>query len=365
MQLKTNYNIVSIIKNISVAVLLSITLYGCKPEKKDGYDQGVMLSNLANNVIIPAHQQFSNTAATLQLKSDAFTANPTEQGLIDLKLAFLATYEAYMAVETFDFSPSAGIRNLNVFATDSDQINTNITSGTYNLDAAINIGAKGFPAIDYLLYRQENADIVSAFTGSGAVNRRKYLSDLTNEINTMAGSALSGWNSYVSTFTSATGTDIGSSVGMLVNDIAFETEKCRRERVGNSLGYVGFISSGTIHPRLLEGFNAKHSKELLITNLQQLKVLYEGSTGQGFDDYLANLNADYYGEPLASAISNQFELAIAKANAVSGDFTTALSTNKPQMEELFLELKKLTVMLKVDMSSQLGVVINYSDNDGD
>lgn len=355
----------STLKTISFIALLSVALYGCKPEKKDGYDQGAMLSNIANNVIVPAHQHFSNTAATLKLKTEAFTANPTQQNLTDLKLAFLATYEAYMQVETYDFSPSAGLRNLNVFATDSDQINSNITSGNYNLDAAINIGAKGFPAIDYLLYREEANAIVNAFTGSGAANRRQYLNDLATEINTVAGSALSGWNGYTGTFTSATGTDIGSSVGMLVNDIAFETEKCRRERVGNSLGYVGFISSGTIHPRLLEAYNAKHSKELLIANLQQLQVLYEGSTGQGFDDYLAYINADYYGEPLSTAISTQFEVAIAKANAVNGDFETALSTNKPQMEELFLELKKLTVMLKVDMSSQLGVVINYSDNDGD
>jgi predicted lipoprotein len=353
------------LKYISVFALLAVALYGCKPEKKDSYNQEAMLNNLATNVIVPAHQQFNTAAQALKQKSDAFSNAPSTQSLDDLKAAFVTAYTAYMAVETYDFNPSTGVRNLNVFATDTAQINSNIANGNYNLEAALNIRAKGFPAIDYLLYSQDAGTTLNTFLVNNAANRKQYLTDIVNDISTVASNAATAWADYKSQFATATGTDIGSSVGMLVNDVAFSAERCRRERVGNSLGYVGFISSGSIYPYSLEAYYSAESKALLIANLQQLKALYEGGTGEGFDDYLANINAQYDGQPLNTAISTQFDVAIAKANAVPVDFATALNSNKPTMEELFLELKKLTVMLKVDMSSQLGVVINYSDNDGD
>ena len=99
--------------------------------------------------------------------------------------------------------------------------------------------------------------------------------------------------------------------------------------------------------------------------MQKSKALYTGGNGTGFDDYLDFVNATYDSSPLSSAISNQFDVTIQAAQNVPVGFSQAVNSNKQQMETLFLELKKLTVMLKVDMSSQLGVVINYSDNDGD
>lgn len=353
------------LKYALASALLCVLLYGCKPEKKDSYNQEAMLTNIATNVIVPAHQQFNTAAQALKQKSDAFSNAPSGQSLDELKAAFVTAYTAYMAVETYDFNPSVGVRNLNVFATDTVQINSNIATGNYNLEAALNIRAKGFPAIDYLLYSQDASATVNTFLVNNAANRKQYLTDVVNDINTVANSAATAWADYKSQFAAATGTDVGSTVGMLVNDVAFSAERCRRERVGNSLGYVGFISSGSLHPYSLEAHYSTQSKTLLVANLQQLKALYEGGVGEGFDDYLASINAEYDGQPLSAAISTQFDVAIAKANTISVPFSTALNSNKQQMEELFLELKKLTVMLKVDMSSQLGVVINYSDNDGD
>lgn len=350
-------------KYICVAVVLMVLVTGCKHKDSDKFNQEAMLTNIGNNIIVPAHQQFSTAAGILKQEKDAFISNPSIATLDALKLAFLSAYENYMSVETFSFNASGYIRNLNAFATDTAQINSNIASGSYNLDAAINIRAKGFPAADYLLYCRTGNEVVALFTSEGS--RRQYLNDIVNEIEMTANSAKNSWANYATEFTKATGTDIGSSVSMLVNDIAFETEKCRRERVGNSLGYAGFISSGVVNPNVLECYYGKHSKKLLLRNLSELKKLYEGGNETGFDDYLQYMNADYNGEPLSSAISSQFDLCTQKVEAIPVDFGAALTTNKPDMESLFLELKKLTVMLKVDMSSQLGVVINYSDNDGD
>ncbi len=355
------------LKYISASAALLFLLNGCKP--KDGgdkFDRTAMLTNLGNNIIVPANQEFSASAAALKIKKNSFTGNPSLATLDSLKTAFLSAYTSYMKVETYSFTASGEIRNLNVFVTDTIQINANIYTGTYNLSAANNIQAKGFPALDYLLFSRSSNEIINLFTTDvNSAKRIRYLNDITNEITTTASGADVAWNNSIAQFISASGTDIGSSVGMLVNDLSFSSERCRRERVGNSLGYIGVISSGNIAPDLVEAYHSAYSKELLAENLRQLKTLYEGGTGTGFDDYLTYLNAEYNGQPLAPAISNQFDLVIQKTEAIPVGFSTALTTNKPEMESLFLELKKLVVMLKVDMSSQLGVIINYSDNDGD
>nr|MBP7390367.1 hypothetical protein [Chitinophagales bacterium] len=79
----------------------------------------------------------------------------------------------------------------------------------------------------------------------------------------------------------------------------------------------------------------------------------------------SEIGADYNGTPLSTEIFNQFERTILAAQNVPVKFSDAVSSHNAEMQTLFLELKKLVVLIKVDMSSQLGVVINYSDNDGD
>ncbi|MES2621036.1 MAG: imelysin family protein, partial [Bacteroidota bacterium] len=332
----------------------------------DEFNRPDLLTNVSNNIILPAHANFSAATTSLKQKKDAFISNPSSVTLDSLKYAFNAAYLVYMQVETYSFMPSEGIKNLNVFPTDTGQVGTNISTGTYNLDAANNIRAKGFPAIDYLLFSQDESEVIALFTvDANAANRKQFLNDIINEIETVASNASTAWNSYQAQFISASGTDIGSSVGMLVNDLSFQLERCRRERVGVPLGYIGLINSGTTVSKSVEAYYSTYSKELLIENLRNCKVLYTGGSGTGFDDYLEYLNAAYKDGLLSDTITHQFNIAIQKAQAMPVDFSTAVTTNKTEMESLFIELRKLTVLVKVDMSSQLGIIINYSDNDGD
>jgi predicted lipoprotein len=348
----------------AVVVCCCIALLGsCKTGSKDDYNRKALLGNLYTNIITPRFETFHTSVEALKASADAFVLSPGVAKLDSLKGAYYTAYKAFQAVEVYTFVPSMDlVTALNSFVPDTLQINNNIQSGSYNLSAVNNIRAKGFPAVDFLLFGNNESEVVSAFASA---NRKQYLSDIIQEIRDKATSSANGWGNFEADFVNASGTDVGSSVGMLVNDLSFDIERCRKERVGNALGYVGVVSTGIVVPDAVEAFYSNHSKELLIENLQQLKLLYEGGNGQGFDDYLSRLGADYYGTPLATAISNQFEKTIQAAQNVPGTFSVAVSTNNAEMQTLFLELKKLTVMIKVDMSSQLGVIINYSDNDGD
>jgi predicted lipoprotein len=351
-------------KNLNAIVLLLIFVSSCK-EKKADFDRGPLLENIGKNIILPSYQDANQKALALKAAANDFKASPDVTKRQVLKAAFRDAHLAWQTVEVYDFAKGASqAASLNTFPADSSVINANILSGSYDLQTAANLSAKGFAALDFLLYSKNEANTVAFFSASA--NAKTYLQDIVNDISTNISATYSDWNSsYTNTFTSSKGLDLGGSVSILCNSWSQMTERSRRERVGNSLGYVGFISSGVIAPQLLEGFYAANSKELLIANLQAGKNLFLGGSGTGFDDYPQVQQASYQGVPLSDEISAQFDRCIAAAQAVSGDFATALANNKSKMETLFLELKKLSVLIKVDMASAIGVTINYTDNDGD
>ena len=348
----------------TVIVCFCLTLVcGCVEKKKDNFDRTGLLNNLYSNIIYPDYQAFQSSVASFQASADAFVLNSDALHLDSLKAAYLNAYTYFQAVEVYSFSIAPDLRSeLNTFPPDTNQISLNITTGSYDLTTVNNIRAKGFPAVDFLLFSKSSAETVADFA---SMDRKNYLNDVAQDIKNKANLAASGWNNFAPDFVSANGNDVGSSVAMLVNDLSFAAERNRRERVGNALGYVGVISGGSVAPTVVEAYYSTTSKELLVENLQRLKKLYEGGSGQGFDDYLVGINADYNGTPLATEISNQFDKTILSAHNVPVAFSSAVNSHNAEMQMLFLELKKLTVLLKVDMSSNLGVIINYSDNDGD
>jgi predicted lipoprotein len=351
-------------KAILVALISIISISSCKEKVKD-LDRTPLLENIGNNVVIPSYKTAHEKAQALKNAVADFNYYPEAAKLIALRNAFKEAYIAWQAVEVFDFAKgTAQAYSLNSFPADSAKIRANALTGNYNLQAASNLNAKGFAALDFILFSMSDNDLTNLIIDFPTA--KKYLQDIADDISSNITATYDDWNlTHIKTFTSATGLDIGSSMGILCNSWAQMTERSRRERVGNALGYVGLISSGTINSKLLEGFYANNSKELLIANLQAGKNIFTGGPGVGFDEYPQIKEATFQGVPLNEEITNQFDKCIAAASAVNTDFKTALSADKPKMETLFLELKKLVVLIKVDMASAIGVTINYTDNDGD
>lgn len=345
-------------------VLLFLQTSACK-EKKSDYDRKPLLENLGNNVIVPAYKQAQTKSLALKVAIADFTAAPDVPKLQATKTAFKEAYIAWQAVENFDFGKATGLTlTLNNFPADTVRILSNLSSGSYDLNQAGNLRAKGFPALDFILFSVSDENMFVNTVGN--FHTKQYLNDVAADISNNITAVYDDWNAgYLNTFTAATNLDLGGSVSILCNSWAQYTERSRRERVGNSLGYVGLIATGNIDTKMLEAFYSNYSKELLIANLQAGKNIFTGGAGIGFDDYPQVKEASFQGVPLNEEIANQYDKCIAAANQISTDFKTALTSDKPKMESLFLELKKLTVLVKVDLASAVGVTISYADNDGD
>jgi len=361
-----------------VALFLVLAVVSCKknkktnePEPENPFDKSALVSNMADNVIVPAYESFKKSLDSLSSEYAAFKTNPTLAALQVVKQKFQVAYIQYQRVSLFEFGPAETeiVRmNFNVFPTDTVQINSNINAGTYNLDAANNLDAKAFPALEFLLYglnKSENS-VLQEFISSN--NKKNYVSDLLLNMSTKLNSLLNAWNSgYKTTFKNSLNTDVGSSIGYMVNQLNFELDYLKNAKIGTPLGKK---TLGIAVPASCEAYYNGNSIQLAKETLYAIETLYlgrsqSGNNGIGFDDYLAHLKSNYNGGLLSDAIANQFNLAKTKLNAIPNPLSQQVISNPTIVDEAYVELVKLLVLLKTDMPSNLGVIITYQDGDGD
>jgi predicted lipoprotein len=368
--------------NRQLLLVLSLLLIFASCKKKDSqsekpqYDRVSMLTNIGNNIVIPNYLAFHIQADKLDSAITDFNAAPDAIKLTNLQGIFKDTYRSWQVCTVFEFGPASDAflnLNLNTFPTNVNDINSNIASGTYDLNAASNIDAKGFPGIDYLLFGSaaDNNAILALYTSdANATNRKNYLAALSAEIKTKASTVYNAWiptgGNYINTFLHASGTDNGSSVGYLVNQLSSSEELLKNYKIGIPNGEQ---SAGTPFPSKVEALYSGISVELAVLQLQSLQNLFLGKSSQGdgpgFDDYANFTGASFNGTILGTAINNQFNSAIAKLQAIPDPLSNSVSNNNATVHAAYLELQQLLVLLKSDMPAALGVLITYNDNDGD
>jgi uncharacterized protein len=369
----------AVIKYTFIALTGLAIFSSCDPENggstpKTDYDRNAMVANYADNIIVPGYQTFKTEAAEMTAAVTAFTTTPTVATLTAVRKEYQDAYKAWQDVSAFEFGPADEqlLRsNLNIYPTTTSQIENNISSGNYDLQAAVNIPAKGFPAIDYLLYSKEtDAEVVALYTsGSNAANRKKYLQDVSASVKQHADATYNGWTTgnYTKKFKEAAGTAVGSAIGSLVNQLNSDIDLTKRAKVGIPSGR---FTAGTARPEKVEAFYSKTSLDLLKRAIQAEKAIFMGMTatgtnGPGLDDYLDHVNAKYNNGKLSDAIKAQFDAALAAANAVQGPLSVAVTSQPQAVTKVYDELQKLIILTKTDMPAALGVTITYTDNDGD
>lgn len=355
------------------------TLAGCSSDNGDSdtasdFDRQAMLTNYADNLIIPGYQKLHEASAEMTTAVNEFAAAPSAATLATARQKYRQANLAWQQVSIYAFGPADEqmLRtNLNVFPTSTSQIENNIASGSYDLGASANLPAKGFPALDYLLFGQPTeADVVAQFTSAAhAANRRKYLQDITTLIQQHAAGTYNSWatGNYSTTFKQSAGTAVGSAIGNLVNQLNSDIDITKRYKVGIP---AGKFTAGTARPTEAEAYYSRTSLELLLQNLKAEKAVFlglsaNGTNGLGLDDYLDHGNAKSGSMPLSDAIEQQFNLVIAAAEATNAPMAEAVTTNQAAVNKVYDEFQKLIVLTKTDMPSKLGVTITYSDNDGD
>ena len=341
-----------------------------------GFDKTAMLTNYADNLIIPGYTAMQQKLAALQTASYAFLAAPSATTQAAVKTAYQETHLQYERIAAFQFGPAetalldiflnfsgsldysfttAG--QLTGFSIDSLTIESNITAGTYNLAAMTRSSfySQGFPALNYLYF---GPDAVSKFNTNTA-NRVKYVKDVLARIKTLVDKVSSDWTTYRTDFIGNTKTNSGSPISYLVNQFAFQMDLLKGPRIGWPFGKQ---SNGQVFATKVEAYFVGNSMALAVENLTSLKNTYTaGSSGKGISDYLISLGKT----SLNTDVLAQFDLAIAKLKLIPDPLSASLTTQATAVEAAYKEVQKLLTLLKTDVASATAVQISYMDNDGD
>jgi predicted lipoprotein len=338
----------------------------------NNFDRKELLINLADGILIPAFEDYVDKVQTLNGSANAFQQDPTAEKLELLRATWLEAYKTWQYVSMFNLGKAEEIslRNYtNIYPANAQEIEANISSGSYNLDLPSKYDEQGFPALDYLLYgiAEDNASIVIKLSTTAYID---YLTDLTQKLENMGTAVLTDWKSeYRETFINDDGTSATSSVNKLVNDFLYYYEKFLR---AGKIGIPAGVFSGSPLAEKVEAFYAKNeSKILFLSGLEASKRFFNGTnynsdaTGVSLKSYLDYLNTIKQGEDLSQLINDQFDTILDKANELNDNFLTQIETDNQLMLSTFDELQKNVILLKVDMLQALNIKVDFVDSDGD
>ncbi|MFT5822663.1 MAG: putative lipoprotein [Crocinitomix sp.] len=352
---------------LSLIIISLFLITACKKPEAVEFDRSALLVNMANIEIKPSLLAFSEDLLQLSDAAYVFESGTSFDNLSALRIAYQNAYMQFEAIKMYDFGPSAnnGIKtSMNTYPTDADKINANILSGSYTLGAVSNVDAIGFPALDYLLFDGDDLAVLNRFAvDPDAENTMNYLTALIAKMNLDFAPVSSEWNTgYTEIFLAADGTDIGSSISLLYNEFVKDIELLKNAKIGIP---AGFFSGGETFANYVEGYYSAESKALALANISALKDVFTGGDGIGLDDYMDFVDETEDLPLTASEIMNQFDVCYTKIAALGDPLSSDIPVNYDGFNEAFQEIKKLVAYAKTDIPTALGVLITFSDTDGD
>ncbi|HET8861600.1 imelysin family protein [Marivirga sp.] len=365
----------------SFFILVLSTFTACDPEsgsEKVDFDREAFLINMADNVIQPSIEDFASKTANLSTATTSFSSDISFENLQELRISLKAAWLSYQHLAFVHVGPVSTVNlrdRVNIFPSNPQLIEENISSQNYVLGSASNVSAKGFPTLDYLLFGTANSDeeIVAYFEDvNQGQNRIQYLTDVVADIQSAATRMAEGWADYRMTFIGNTGTDVGSGTSLLVNEYNFQFDiRIKNAKIGFPSG-GNPRTGGVVKPEIVEAYYSGWSGELAEKAVASSIAVFKGENfisendGLGLDDYLVALDArDRNDNLLSEAIINQSLAALAEMEKIDAPYSEVAAVEGGQLVDVYNALQTVIPLIKVDMTSSLSVSITFQDNDGD
>ncbi len=364
---------------VALGAATAMLMSACKkkdtdPDGNTSFDQQAMLTNYADNLIIPSYTAVSNSLSSLQASITTFEQNYSTANLEGVRNKWKELYTNWMWANGYNFGPAGeqGIKKRLIEEIATWPIDTmGVQTKMATLDTAFsdfNRDTRGLLAVEYLIFgmQQPASQVVTSFQVDP--NRMYYLKALANKVQAQVNEVLTQWQSgYRDAFINNTGTAVGSSVSLLYNEFVRGYEAIKNFKLGIPLGKKAGQTG--IEADKVEALFSQHSLPFLKENVTSVEYNWfgkarSGSDAIGWKEYVASATG---GEDLINGTQAQ-QANIAQAlTAVNQSLSLydQINTSSSSLDNLYTELQKQTRFYKSDMSSLLGIAITFTDADGD
>ena len=350
--------------------ILIIVLLACNTKSDDPRpeetDYTALLTNQIDNVIIPSMIYYQSEMDDLLVQAELFIGTIDENSLNALREAYKKAYVAYQAAAVHNYYATLNknlVNTTNLYPVDIDALDSFIENESYNFNTTSQERANGFPALDYLLYGQN--DMIIYYNNDP--KRGTFIVELIKAMKFTSDGLVEQWTGNLrDNFIGNGGTEIGSSISVQLNDVLlYYEENIRENKVGIPIGKLGPNDSPiTADPAKIEGYyqslnddNDEFALLLVKEAVKEIEDIYLGKTfnGQddkGYDDLLVAREQP----SIDTDIKDQFEAIYYQIES-----RTSISGNT----DLYDAVQSLVTLFKSDLFPVLNIQDADGANDGD
>ena len=368
---------------ISISIL-SIFIISCSSSSDDEqsnipeFDRSAVLSNYADNIIVPRLNNFKSSVDYLKESGDAFLDSPDITTYTELHNSWLETYINWQYVEMFNIGKAEEIMffsKTNTYPVNEGRIQENINNEKTDLSNPNDWSCQGFPGLDYMIHgiADSENEIINQYIQNPL--NGKYLKVVINELNDNTDLVLNDWNSYRNTFVNSVENTATSAFNMLTNDFVYYFEKGLRT---NKIGIPsGVFSNNPLSNKVESYYSSKNgiedvSRDLIENALNAVDLVFQGKSsnqspvGPSFKTYLDFIKANNVSaDDIGSIVVNKIQTANQKILDLNKNFINQVENDNGKMLAAFDALQTIVVNLKTDMLSLFNVAVDYTDADGD
>jgi len=364
---------------VSVAIVACTSSDDSNENGNDGFDRTALLTNYADNIILPALENFEAKLSQMDVARANFVNDINQANLDLLSDAWLEAYKAWQFVAIYDIGVAETFTDnvngfrvfFNVYPVTTSLIENGAGGADYDLNVEAYYKAQGFPALDFLIHGTADSDetALEKFTTNTKANGYiDYFTNVQSQMNSKFSTIISDWqNTFRNEFVNNTASNATGSFDKIVNDfISYYELALRKNKIGTP---AGNFSAGNTFPEKVEAFYKNDvSKELALLGLDAVEQVFNGqafgntsSTGASMASYLEYLD----NSELKNDINAQFNEARQVIQALSPSFSQQVINDNTKMTQAYDALQAAVVLLKVDMVSVFDISVDFDDNDSD
>lgn len=335
-----------------VLVLLSLFILALPARAQD---QDV-LKRIANEFILPHYHEFTVRNDAQEKAWASFCAKPDEAGFDGLRAAYLASADAWSAIEIVRYGPVSEnyrIERISHWPERKNAVAKALTQllageGTADLTPTEfvknSVAGQGLPALERLLFGGDDARSLLLATSPAAQRRCAVGTAIAANLARMAHEIEAGWPTLVAQFGNEEFAKEAKT--RLATDYISHFEFLRDAKLRPVFGKDPSLA----RPQLAEGWRSKRTKQALLVNLSSARAMAEIIL-RGYDAYTPSM--------IGTARSLTEEL--------DSDFG-ALAQSPKMRPGLFLVLDAVTAArdkANDEIPAALGVTVGFNSLDGD